>query len=91
MEGMSLLEKKVDGLLKKHAALHAEIKKLTKALDKKNREGAELLQKLAEAEKLAGATSIAKGLPDKKTRIAARKQIDSVIAGIDKILMNLND
>ncbi len=91
MNAIGLLEEKVDALLKRHLALAAELKKTKRHLAKKETELQQLAQIVAEAESRLTGSSIAKSLPEKKERNAARKKIDAVIAEIDKILMNLND
>ncbi len=91
MAELEELGEKVRLLLKRFTALQSENKNLRAALSAKEQEINTLQQQLAQIQQDALAGNIARALPDKKERTAARRQIDTVIKEIDKILINLND
>lgn len=91
MSNLTVLGEKIAQLLKKYTLLQTEHRKLRKQLGKAMQEQELLKEKIATLEHEALAMNIAKSLPEKKERIAALKQIDSVINEIDKILVKLND
>ena len=91
MSSFALLEEKIGVLLKRHTAVQAENKKLKKEKEKQDAVLLVLKERLARAEQEQAVACIATALPDKKERAAARKQLDTVIKEIDKILTRLDE
>jgi chromosome segregation ATPase len=91
MQALDQLNTKVDMLLKKYAALEAENKRL-KATIATHEKTVEILgKKLASLEN--GMVSVRLGQTDidEEEKENMRRQLDNVIAEIDKILNTLND
>jgi predicted nucleic acid-binding Zn-ribbon protein len=91
MQELELLNNKLDLLLKKYAALQAENKSLKKTVSDQLKSIEKLNHKLASVEENMAAAQMGQSLGDNKDKDAMRKQLDTVIAEIDKILTTLND
>jgi cell division septum initiation protein DivIVA len=91
MEALDQLGKKLDMLLKKYTALEAENKRLKQAVADQNKTVESLTKKLASLEQ--GMVSVRIGSPteNEEEKENMRRQLDSVITEIDKILNTLND
>jgi len=91
MQELELLNNKLDTLLQKYTALQAENKRLQGALAQQTRSMEDLNGKLASLEQNMAASAIGKDLLKDDEKQAVKKQLDTVIAEIDKILATLND
>lgn len=91
MQELQQLNEKLDGLLKKYTALHAENTRLKAAVSKHLKTIESLNQKLDASEQNVVAVQIGKNVLDGKEKEDMRKQIDTVISEIDKILNTLDD
>ncbi len=91
METLDLLNGKLDQLLKKHAGLIAENKRLRATIDGQNKVIQRLHKKVNTLDN--GMVSVHLGKtdinPEEKENM--HRQLDGVIAEIDKILNTLND
>lgn len=93
MQELQLLHDKLDALLKKHATLQAENKRLKATIAEQQQainsitDKATLLEQNMLAMQMAGAGTIGNG----KEKVAMRRQLDNVINEIDKILNTLDD
>ncbi len=91
MEALDTLNKKLDMLLKKHAALTAENKRLKETIAKQTKTEEKLNKKLASLEQGMVSVHLGSTVTDTEGQENMRKQLDNVIAEIDKILHTLND
>jgi hypothetical protein len=91
MQELNLLNDKVDVLLKKYAALQAENKRLKDAVGLKEDLIEAMSNKLASLEENVMATSMGTSVLNDKDREIVKKQLDTVLGEIDKILATLND
>ncbi len=91
MEALDLLSKKLDLLLKKHAATEAENKRLRETVTAQTKSIDELGRKLTSLEKDMVSVHIGRPGEGGEENENMRRQLDSVIAEIDKILNTLND
>ena len=91
MNSLELLKEKVGLLLKKHSALVAENAKLIKQIETQNNTIAGLKSDLAKVEQVGSNIDIEKAGVSVEEKDKMRKQLDSVIGEIDKILVTLND
>ena len=91
MEALDQLSKKLDTLLKKHAALEAENKRLNDAIAKQDKATEKLTKKLASLEHDAVSVHLGKTPVNEEEKENMREQLDNVISEIDKILNTLND
>jgi uncharacterized coiled-coil DUF342 family protein len=91
MQELEQLNNKLDVLLKRYAALQAENQSLKETLSKQTKSMEQLNKKLSSLEENMLATTMAGAPSDNKDKDAMRKQLDTVIAEIDKILTSLND
>lgn len=91
MEALDQLNKKVDLLLKKYAALEAENKRLKAAIAGHEKTNDALTKKLASLEQGMVSVHLGKAVADDDEKENMRGQLDNVIAEIDKILNTLND
>lgn len=91
MQELQLLNDKLDVLLKKYITLQAENKRLKDTIDKQTESIQGLTGKLSDLEQNMVAVQIGKSVLSDEERIKMRKQLDSVIGEIDKILTTLND
>lgn len=91
MESLDRLSKKLDTLLKKHAALEAENKRLKETVAAEIRKTEKLNKKLASLEKNMVSVHLGKTSGNEEDIENMRSQLDNVISEIDKILHTLND
>lgn len=91
MQELTLLHSKLDKLLKKHAALQAEKESLQQTMHKQKDELQQLNKKVATLEDQLTTTHTADVLATKGDKNAMRKQLNSLIGDIDKLLASLND
>lgn len=85
------LEKKLDALLRKFAALETENVRLREALLTQQKTITDLTDKLTGLEQGMVSVDLAKALDNEVETENMRRQLDSVIAEIDRILLVLND
>lgn len=90
IQELQLLNKKLDLLLKKYAALQTENAKLQQTIEDQKATIAQRNTRIEELEQILVAAQTAKSLTAEDKEVM-RKQLDSVIGEIDKILKTLND
>ena len=91
MEALDTLGKKLDMLLRKYAALESENKRLKETIAKQIKTEEKLNKKLASLEHGMVSVHLGNAVVDETEQANMRKQLDNVIAEIDKILITLND
>ena len=91
MEALDQLSKKLDTLLKKHAALETENKRLRETVVTQDKSVAKLSEKLKSLEQGMVSVHLGKTTDNEDDKENMRKQLDNVISEIDKILNTLND
>jgi len=91
MQALDTLNKKLDTLLRKYAALESENKRLKETIAKQIRAEEKLSKKLASLEHGMVSVHLGKAVDNDDEKENMRKQLDNVIAEIDKILITLND
>lgn len=91
MQALETLNKKLDTLLKKYSALESENKRLKDTIAKQIKEEEKLNKKLASLEHGMVSVHLGKAVVNDDEQENMRKQLDNVIAEIDKILNTLND
>lgn len=91
MHALDELNKKVDVLLKKYAALEAENKRLRETVAKHTRIEEELKTKIESLEQNMVSVHLGKTDISDDEKQNMRAQLDTVISEIDKILNTLND
>jgi hypothetical protein len=91
MHEIQLLGDKLDLLLKKYGILQAENKRLKETVAIQTQSIETLNFKLQELEQDMVAVQIGKSVLTDDEKVKMRKQIDTVIGEIDKILTSLND
>ncbi|OJW84568.1 MAG: hypothetical protein BGO69_07545 [Bacteroidetes bacterium 46-16] len=91
MQELELLNKKLNTLLQKYTALQAENKHLKTTLAQQTKSMEALNGRLAGLEQNMVATRIGKDVLKDDEKDAMKKQLDTVIGEIDKILATLND
>jgi len=91
MQALDQLNKKLDMLLKKYAALEAENKRLKDSLAAQNKTVEALSKKLSSLEHGMVSVHLGKTVDNDDEKDNMRRQLDTVIAEIDKILNTLND
>jgi hypothetical protein len=91
MHEIQLLSDKLDLLLKKYGILQAENKRLKETVAIQTQSIETLNFKLQELEQDMVAVQIGKSVLTDDEKVKMRKQIDTVIGEIDKILTSLND
>lgn len=91
MQALQLLSEKLDLLLKKYSTLEAENARLKKTVFRQVQEMEGLNKKLATLEHDMSAVHIGNGVMEEKDKAALRKQLDTLIGEIDKMLGALND
>ena len=91
MEALETLNKKLDTLLKRYAALTSENKRLKDTIAKQIKTEEQLNKKLASLEQSMVSVHLGAAVTDSEGQEHMRKQLDNVIAEIDKILNTLND
>jgi len=91
MQAIDHLNKKLDQLLKKYIALEAENKRLKQTVASQNKSLDGLGGKLASLEKDMVSVHLGRTTNSEEEKENMRRQLDTVIAEIDKILNTLND
>jgi hypothetical protein len=91
MQELQVLNDKLDVLLKKYNTLLAENERLKTTVSQQHQSIQSLNTNLASLEQSMTASQLGNNLTDDKEKAAMRKQLDNVIAEIDKILTTLND
>lgn len=91
MQELTLLHTKLDKLLKKYAALQAEKDGLLATLRRQNEDMQQLNKKVAALEEELNLAKTGDVITDKDDKAAVRKQLNSLIGDIDKLLASLND
>ena len=91
MEALDQLGKKLEMLLKKHAALEAENKRLRDTVAAQNKSLESLTKKLASLEHGMVSVHLGAAPDNEEGKANMRRQLDNVITEIDKILNTLND
>ena len=91
MQALDTLNKKLDMLLRKFAALESENKRLKETIAKQITVEEKLNNKLASLEQGMVSVHLGKAVIDDEEKEHMREQLDNVIAEIDKILTTLND
>ena len=91
MESLHLLNSKLDILLKKYAALQADNVRLRATIDGQNKVIQRLNKKVSSLDQGMVSVHLGKAGIDPEDKEHMHRQLDTVIAEIDKILNNLND
>lgn len=91
METFGLLSDKLDLLLKKHAALETENSRLRATIDGQNKAIQRLNKKVISLDNSMGSVHLGHADISDEEKENMRRQLDAVIAEIDKILTTLND
>ena len=91
MQALDNLNKKLDILLKKHAALEAENNRLRDTIAAQNKSAELLTKKLSSLEQGMVSVHLGRKTDNDEEQENMRKQLDTVIGEIDKILNALND
>jgi len=91
MQAIDQLNKKLDSLLKKYAALESENKRLKDTIANQIKATEKLNKKLASMERNMVSVNLGTEVVDEDEKENMRKQLDNVIGEIDKILNTLND
>jgi chromosome segregation ATPase len=91
MQELTLLHTKLDKLLKKYAALQAEKDDLLATLRRQNEDMQQLNKKVASLEEELNLAKTGDAIAGKDDKTAVRKQLNSLIGDIDKLLASLND
>ena len=91
MLALDQLNKKLDMLLKKYAALEAENKRLKDTIATQNKTVEKLNKKLLSLENGMVSVHLGNTVDSNEEKENMRRQLDNVIGEIDKILNTLND
>ena len=91
MQELEKLNDKIEKLLKKHADAKTDNQHLKELVSAQAKQIESLVVQLAQHEQQTMATGIGSAVHDDKERGVMRKQLDTVLADIDKILATLND
>lgn len=91
MQALGTLNDKLEELLKKHTALQVENKRLKATIAQQSGSIDVLNKKIASLEKGLGEVYVNKAVLTAEDKNNMRKQLDTVIGEIDKILTTLND
>jgi hypothetical protein len=91
MQAIDQLNKKLDALLKKYAAMESENKRLKDTIASQIKATEKLNKRLASMDQNMVSVNLGTGVVDEDEKDNMRKQLDSVIGEIDKILNTLND
>jgi regulator of replication initiation timing len=89
MKELEILNDRVDRLLQQYTALQAENSQLQETIAQQKMKIEELEKKATTRVKKESKVSDAP--PDQVEKLAIRKEIDGLIAEIDKVLITLND
>lgn len=91
MQEVTILNGKIDELIKQYTALLAENKRLQALLEGHTATIDTFKSKIASLEKNGAVLDMSNVLTDHEDKDKMRKQLDNVIGEIDKILNTLND
>lgn len=91
MQALDELNSKINLLLKKHAALETENRRLKDAVARHEKSEAKLNKQLAKLEKDMVSVNLKATINDDEDRQNMRRQLDLAITEIDRILTTLND
>lgn len=91
MQALDELNKKLGMLLKKHAALEAENKRLRETVARFSKSEDTLKAQLASLEKDMVSVRLSPDVSNEDERQNMRRQLDMVITEIDRILNTLNE
>lgn len=91
MQSLSLLNEKLDVLLKKYTQLQAENNRLQSTIANQNRQMETLSGKLTLMEENLMAAQMSSSVLDGNDKEVFKKQLDTVLGEIDKLLATLND
>lgn len=91
MEALDTLNTKLDKLLKKHLAAEAENSRLKDTIAKHDKAMEALHKKIASLEHGMVSVHLGSTVSGEDEKVNMRRQLDNVIAEIDKILNTLND
>jgi len=91
MQELTLLHTKLEKLLKKYTALQAENEGLLATMRQQNETLEVLNKKVASLEDELNTAKTADVISAKEDKTAVRKQLNSLIGDIDKLLASLND
>ena len=91
MQELTLLHTKLEKLLKKYTALQAENEGLLATMRQQNETLEVLNKKVACLEDELNTAKTADVISAKEDKTAVRKQLNSLIGDIDKLLASLND
>jgi hypothetical protein len=91
MQELSLLNDKLDALLKKYALLQAENNRLRTTVADQKKEIETLSGKLTLLEENLMAAQMSTSLLNETDKEVVKKQLDTVLGEIDKLLATLND
>ena len=91
MQELNLLNDRVELLIKKYADVQAENKRLKESIGLKEDIIDAMSRKLLSLEENVMATGIGSSAMSDKDREIVKKQLDTVLGEIDKILTTLND
>ncbi len=91
MQELSLLNDKLDALLKKYALMQAENNRLRTTVADQKKEIEALSGKLTLLEENLMAAQMSTSLLNETDKEVVKKQLDTVLGEIDKLLATLND
>ncbi len=91
MQELTLLNDKLDALLRKYASLKSENQRLQETVAQQVEEMGKLREKIAGMEENVLASQISNTAISDSDKDVMKKQLDTVIGEIDKILSTLND
>lgn len=91
MQELTLLHNKLEQLLKKYTALQAENNSLLDAVRTQKEELLELKKQKVILEDELSTVKTADAITGKEDKTAVRKQLNTLIGDIDKLLASLND
>lgn len=91
MQELDLLNDKLELLLKKYTALQAENKKLQQIIVQQRQSMEGLNSKIGELEEQLLTSKTSDAIHDDKDKKVVKKQIDTLIGDIDRILATLHD
>ena len=91
MEALDKLNKKLDTLLKKYAALESENKRLKDTIAAQIKTTDQLHKQIESMEQGMVSVNLGRATGNEEENEHMRRQLDTVIGEIDKILTTLND
>lgn len=91
MQELGMLQEKLDHLLRRYAALKTENGRLRDTVQGQARTIGQLEEQLAKAGQQIMAVQLGNTVLEPEEKEAMRRQLDQVIAEIDKLLTSLND